>query len=58
MDNMIIEEEVETYGSIVNFNVMFIPEVDMIVDKIEQFQKFLARHKKIKDKEAQMYLFK
>ena len=55
MHNMIIEEEVETYGSIVNFNVMFIPEVDMIVDKIEQFQKFLARHKKIKDKEAQMY---
>ena len=33
MHNLIIEEEVETYGSIVNFNVMFIPEVDMIADK-------------------------
>ena len=37
MHNMIIEEEVETYGSIVNFNVMFILEVDTIVDKIKQF---------------------
>ena len=52
MHNMIIEEEVETYGSIVDFNLMFILKVDMIVDKIEQFQQFLIRHKQIKDKEA------
>ena len=36
--NMIIENEVKTYGSIVDFNVMFISEVDMILDKIKQFQ--------------------
>ena len=29
-----------------------VPEVDMILDKIEQFQRFLARHKRIKNKEA------
>ena len=33
MHNMIIEDEVETYESIVDFNVIFIPEVDMIIDK-------------------------
>ena len=38
MHNMVIEEEVETYGSIVDFNLMFILKVDMIVDKREQFQ--------------------
>ena len=48
----IIEDRVETYGSIVDFNVMFIPEVDMIIDKIEQFQLFIAHYKQIKDKVA------
>ena len=38
MHNMIIEDEVETYGSIVDFNVMSILEVDLIIDKTEQFQ--------------------
>ena len=33
MHNMIIEDEVETYGSIVDFNMMFFLEVDMIIDK-------------------------
>ena len=33
MQNMIIKDRVETYESIVDFNVMFIPKVDMIVDK-------------------------
>ena len=55
MHNMIIEEEIETYGIIVNFNVMFIPKIDMILDKIKQFQQFLTQHKQIKDKEVQMY---
>ena len=36
--NMITEDEVESYVSIVDFNVMFIHEVDMIVDNIGQFQ--------------------
>ena len=45
MHNMIIEDEYDTHGSIVDLNVMSVPEVDMIVDKTEQFQRFLARHK-------------
>ena len=38
MHNVIIEDEVETYESIVDFNVIFNPKIDMIVYKIEQFQ--------------------
>ena len=37
MHNMDIEDEVKTYESIVDYNVMFIPKVDIIVDKTEQF---------------------
>ena len=48
MHNMIIEDEFETHGNIVDLNVMFVPEVDMIVDKTEQFQWLIARHKQIK----------
>ena len=36
--NMIIKDEFDTHGSIVNLNVMFVPEGDTIVDKTEQFQ--------------------
>ena len=35
MHNMIIENEFETHESIVDLNVMFVSEVDMIVDKTE-----------------------
>ena len=49
---MIIEDEYNTHGSIVDLNVMSVPKVDMIVDKTEQFQRFLTRHKRIKDNEA------
>ena len=52
MHNMIIEDEYDTHGSIVYLNVISVLKVDMIVDKIEQFQRFLAHHKRIKDKEA------
>ena len=45
MHNMIIEDEFEVHESIVDLNVMFVPKGDMIVDKTEQFQWFLARHK-------------
>ena len=48
IDNMIIEDEFETHGSIVDLNVMFVSEVDMIVDKTKQFQWLLALHKQIK----------
>ena len=33
MHNMIIEDEFDAHGSIVDLNVMFVPKVDMIVDK-------------------------
>ena len=56
MHNMIIEYEYDTHGSIVDLNVMSVPKVDMIVDKTEQFQWFLAFHKLIKDKEASYVL--
>ena len=39
MHNMIIEDEVDTYGSIVDFNVMSLPKVDIIVDKTRGKQK-------------------
>ena len=38
MQNMIIENEFDAHGSIVDLNVMFVREVDMIVDKTKQFQ--------------------
>ena len=50
MHNMIIENEFDAHGSIVDLNVMIVSEVDMIVDKTEQFQWFLARYKQIKNK--------
>ena len=31
--NMIIEDEYDTYESIVDLNVMSVPKVDMIIDK-------------------------
>ena len=52
MNNMIIEDKYDTYVSIVDLNVMSITKVNMIVDKTKQFQWFLARHMRIKDKEA------
>ena len=52
MHNMIIEDEFDTHGSIVDLNVMFVLEVDMVIDKTERFQRFLVRHKQIKDKET------
>ena len=55
MHNMIIDDEVETNWSIVDFNVMSIQKVNIIVEKLEQFQQFLTCHKQIKDKEAYYY---
>ena len=52
MHNMIIEDEFDAHGSIIDLNMMFVLEVDMIVDKTEQFQWFLIHHKQIKDKEV------
>ena len=52
MYNMITEDKVETYGSIIDFNVMFILENDMMVNKTKQFHMLFSRHKQIKDKET------
>ena len=45
MHNIIIEDEFDTHGSIVDLNVMFVSKFDMIVDKTEQFQWFPTCHK-------------
>ena len=42
MYNMIIEDEFDAHESIVDLNVMFVSEIDMIVDKTEQCQWFLV----------------
>ena len=56
MHNMITEDEYDTHESIVDLNVMSVLKVNMIVNKTEQFQRFLARHKRIKGKEAHYVL--
>ena len=50
MHNMIIEDEIETYRSIIDFNMMSIPEVDIIVDKIDNFNSSLLVINKLKIK--------
>ena len=42
MHNMIIEDEFDAHGSIVDLNVMFVLEINMIIAKTEQFQWFLV----------------
>ena len=43
--NKIIEYEFDTHGNIIDLNVIYVPEVDMMVDKIEEFQRFLIINK-------------
>ena len=52
MHNMIVEDECETNESIVDLNVMFVPEVDMIVDKTEHFNGYLFAINKLKLKKT------
>ena len=40
MHHMIIEDEFYAHGSIVDLNVMFVSEINMIADKTKQFQWF------------------
>ena len=42
MHNMIIEDEFDAHGSIVDLNVMFVLEINMILAKTKQFQWFLV----------------
>ncbi|KAF8388228.1 hypothetical protein HHK36_026894 [Tetracentron sinense] len=52
MHNMIVEDECDGYGNVVDFNPTLIPNVDMVICETEQFQLFLAQHWQIKNKEA------
>ena len=39
---MIIKNEFDAHGTIIDLNVMSVPKVDMITDKTYQFQRFFA----------------
>ena len=58
MHNMIIEDEFDVHGRIVDLNVMYVPKVDMIVDKTKQFQwLFVLEIEMIVDKAEQFQWF-
>ena len=52
MHNMIIEDERDAHADMENCAEAPAPEVEMVQDETIRFQEFLARYKKIKDKEA------
>ncbi|XP_021629566.1 putative nuclease HARBI1 [Manihot esculenta] len=56
MHNMIIEDERDFSAPIEDGREFSAPTVEMAVDETTRFQQFLARHKKIKDKDAHFAL--
>ena len=56
MHNMIIEDERDLSAPIEDGREFSAPTVEMAVDETTRFQQFLARHKKIKDKDAHFAL--
>ncbi|KAG5591483.1 hypothetical protein H5410_041997 [Solanum commersonii] len=56
MHNMIIEDECDLNAPIQDASEGPTPTVEMTIDENYQFQQFLARYKKIKDKEAHFEL--
>ncbi|KAG5575317.1 hypothetical protein H5410_055451 [Solanum commersonii] len=56
MHNMIIEDECDLNAPIQDASKGPTPTVEMAIDENYQFQQFLARYKKIKDKEAHFKL--
>ena len=52
MHNMIIEDERDLYALAEEQTEMQTPEVEVMCDDDSRFQAFLARHRKIKNKEA------
>ena len=56
MQNMIIEDEHDLDAPIEDAMEVPNPEVQMVVDENTRFQQFLARHRQIKDKDAQIAL--
>ena len=55
MHNIIIEDEFDTYESIVDLNVMFVLKVDMMIDKTGQFNGCLLVINKLKIKKLLMH---
>ncbi|KAK3229013.1 hypothetical protein Dsin_000894 [Dipteronia sinensis] len=53
---MIIENESDVDAAIGDHMEAPTPEVEMVVDENTRFQEFLARHRKIRDKEAHIAL--
>ncbi|KAK3212647.1 hypothetical protein Dsin_017353 [Dipteronia sinensis] len=56
MHNMIIEDERDVDAAIRDHMEAPTLEVEMVVDEYTQFKEFLARHRKIRDKEAHIAL--
>ena len=56
MHNMIIEDERNVDAAIEDWIEAPIPEVEIVVDENTRFQKFLARHRQIKAREAHIAL--
>ncbi|KAK3231024.1 hypothetical protein Dsin_002905 [Dipteronia sinensis] len=54
MYNMIIEDERDVDASIEDHMEAPTPEVEMMLDENTRFQEFIARHREIMDKEAQI----
>nr|XP_016504774.1 PREDICTED: uncharacterized protein LOC107822721 [Nicotiana tabacum] len=58
LHNMIIEDERDLNAPIEDARECPAPTVEMTVDEDHRFEQFLARHKKIKDKDAHFALHK
>ncbi|XP_021598873.2 uncharacterized protein LOC110604891 [Manihot esculenta] len=56
MHNMIIEDERDFSAPIEDGREFSAPTVEIVVDETTRFEQFLARHKKIKDKDAHFAL--
>jgi len=52
MHNMIIEDERDVDAATEDHTEAPLSEVEMVLDENTRFQEFLARHRKIKNKEA------
>ncbi|XP_020266343.1 uncharacterized protein LOC109841816 [Asparagus officinalis] len=56
MHNMIIKDGRDLNATIENWKEAPVPDVEMVVDENARFERFLARHRQIKNKEAHIAL--
>ncbi|KAK2646303.1 hypothetical protein Ddye_021498 [Dipteronia dyeriana] len=56
MHHMIVEDENDVDASTVDHMEMLTLEVEMMVDENTPLQEFLTRHRKVKDKDADIAL--